>query len=198
MLSGNIIYFLWMMSIWILPGEEQHNAHKQIKNLKEGVLLIRLDSGHAKFDLLEESGHVVNEQTKKAYLASKEKVMTETIDAFDKYYKFSKYFFFYDYDQNKILHADFQGVLFNSNKQLVEIDDLNLDSNNIFIAQVGKVIYFDAMNKYYEGLVLKDHQLRQLDNSFPYYVKKHAPLPISNRSIAEMVIVLDEQLDKFY
>ncbi|MBE9466688.1 MAG: hypothetical protein IMY72_00005 [Bacteroidetes bacterium] len=190
---------------------------KQINNLHNGVLLVRLKTKKMSISALKEIGK--NELAHKVEI-KQSNLNKEIISAFRDNFDFCPVFFFYsDYSQN-IRDKQFDKVVF-LNDNLLSDNISTFDNRNFFTAEFGIIeqdtskyyesYYYEKENsnyerhsKYYGGtnmgfgaLIIKSNQFIQLRRPFPYYVRTFDSFPIKRKK-SKVVRKMNQRLHKFY
>ncbi len=188
------------------------NSEKQIVELHNGVLLVRLFDKQKHIDGLKKVGK----------LKASKKIEREQLDrnkqivyAFKNYYDFSKVYFFFS-DQSKFISDNLSKVKFVNDS--LEVDtSIKVNSNIIFIAEFGitepdtrvysKEQYYEngqKKTKSYSGsgitlsaLVFKNKNFVQLREPFPYYVRERKSTPFQS-DIETIVTKMNAKLKRYY
>lgn len=192
-------------------------ARQAIQDLKNGVLLVRLD-----FDRKEQEYYNKFDNTDAAEKVRRkaQQKNIEIIDAFKTYYKFSPVYYFDISDSRNLLEGNLDKVTFYNDSAQAD-EGITLSGANYFIAEFGYVepdtiSYYSGSTptpddeenpegkKYYSSgktskpaLVIRDKSFNQLREPFPYYVgyayhgstKKRYRLPVKK---------LEEKLNLYY
>lgn len=181
-------------------------SQRSIQELKEGVLLVRLDFQQRRIDYFEKyNNHKEVERVK----AKQKKVNDEIRDAFNTYYTFSEVYYFAMSDSRKLLDGKLDSVTFYNGEGNVD-SSLDLEEKDYYIAEFAFVeqdtaTYYSGSaptpnnpdnpegKTYYGGskngrsaLVIRNAKFQQLRHPFPYYaaysyfglVKKRYRLPV--------------------
>jgi len=194
------------------PGNAEYRrqrktaARKSIKELKAGVLLVRLDFQQRKIDYFTK---YENFQEVERIQKKQSKINAEIADAFNTHYNFCEVYFFRMNDSRKLLQGKYDSVLF-FNSQLEPDSSVNLEDRTWFVAEFGYIeqdtsIFYSGASPtpqnednpagvtYYGGsknnksaLVIRNDKFDQLRDPFPYYVgfnyfgsvKKRYRLPV--------------------
>ncbi len=193
-------------------------TNDQINQLKDGALLVRLQSKKKSITALRKIG--------KDHLADKIETKqrnynVKIVSAFKTNFNFCPtYFFFSDFSQN-IRDRQFDKVIFLSDSLFAD-STTKFNQSNFLIAEFGTIEqdtakYFShnsyepagswslkPTSNYYGGprmgygaLIIKSNQLIQLRRPFPYYVRTFDSLPI-RRSPNKTVKKMNKKLYKFY
>jgi len=165
-------------------------AKRQIKQLKNGALLVRLKTSIPKIKALKKVGFV--ERAKK----TKKEQKTENLSlmqAMKAYYDFSELRFFYSYHSKNVRQNKFEGIFLNDsleedssivlhNKKNIftaEFAQLEEDTSKFFshyewvqtghFAFVKRPVFYGGGGHTFMALVIKDDEFNQLHRPFPYY-----------------------------
>lgn len=165
-------------------------AGRQIKQLRDGALLVRLKTSKLKIEAMKSEG--LYYEAKHTQIQQKRENIA-LIRAFKQYYTFSEYRFFMSDDSKQVLNENFEGIFVN--------DSLEVDSNlflrntkHIFVAEYADIepdtaVLFShyewqstgdfamvQVPRFYGGsgnsfmaLVIRDDKFEQLHRPFPYY-----------------------------
>tara|TARA_Y100000782_G_scaffold115112_1_gene154748 strand:+ start:5525 stop:6136 length:612 start_codon:yes stop_codon:yes gene_type:complete len=198
----NLLFILF--SFLALSGSAQHftmrraelveEANSHIRNIKNGVVLVRLHTQEnkikhfLKYDNYEAAQAVRREQVEK-----NKAIFTAFKEVFD----FTKLYFFYSHHSAQVKEGDFStGFLLND--AMEEDPRVFLPEGvPVYIIDVGDV-YFDNFGTHMKGMVVMNQQFEPLENPFPYYIRKRSGLKILERSDVDMVAKLNENLHEFY
>ena len=165
-------------------------AENQIRELRDGALLVRLKTSKPKIEALRKLGYFQEAQE-----VEKEQRVENLLlmKAFNTYYDFSEVKFFYSEDSKKIREKNYDGLFLNDSLKKDKSIQL-YNSQNIFIAELANLEkdttkYFShyefvstgdfaqvQVPRYYGGsditfyaIVIKDENFYQLRKPFPYY-----------------------------
>ncbi len=193
--------------------ELQEKAKTQIIRMKQSIMLVRLSDKAPVIKALEEKGM---EQRAKAVKARQDAVNKEIISSFSGF-DFCEVYFFYSHDSENLQQGKFNKVTLYSGYELIA-KEVELDSN-FFVTDFGMLRNEKELKtetkqkeksriskqKKYKGsdvntmikcMYLRDHNFKQLDAPFPYYVRFH-PTPIQNLSYRQVIDKMNKQLTKF-
>lgn len=168
-------------------------AEQQINNLKDGVLMVRLDTREAQLNSLKRSG---NHQ---AYLQFKEKVDSTNlviINSFKNLYDFSRVVFFTSDQTLRVQMGFWDGAFVNDS---LEIDSsISIEPGTpIFVCDLGPV-RLPAFENSTPGIVIMDIELNPLEKPFPFFVKQYKGVPGLERIEPEMIQMMNKRLNDFY
>ena len=151
-------------------------AQKQINDLKNGILLVRLDyktkeiAYYEKHNNLTEANRIRERQ---------EKVNKEIMNAFQLYFSFSPVYYFSMDDSRKLLDEEYDDIQL-LNDFGIKDTTVNLTEQPFFVAEFGfanqGLSTSDNGEKYatkmtINALVIRDYKLVELAEPFPYHVK---------------------------
>ncbi len=198
---------------------KRKQSRKQIAQLKESVLLVRLKTSTNSINALNKIG-----DNKKAESIKKKQYATNKhiVKAFRENFDFCEVKFFYDNNSQNIYDNKFNNIFLNDSLQ--NDSSILIDKNKaIFIAEFGKLDQ-DTMNYFshntyenrdnnglqevhnyysvsseasFHALRIMDHNFIQLNKPFPYYVKVTHPI-IIKWTFKETVVEMNENLNNYY
>jgi hypothetical protein len=198
------------MLVQSLMAQRKALATKQIHELKNGYVLIRLSTRSKTIEDLQRIGkNRAAEEIKKDQDEKNRKI----IAAFNKNFNFCEYRFFYSQYSDEIKKGHYKFLVFDKNMQ--PDNSFSLEGKNYFVAEFGtleadtsiaasdvtlevkddfdvankKVNYTKSPNKIY-ALIIKDKNYYQLRRPFPYYA--------SGLSTDKMVRKMNSKLKNFY
>ncbi|MDZ7845714.1 MAG: hypothetical protein U5L96_02455 [Owenweeksia sp.] len=162
-MRSNLLKFFIIFSLiffgFSAPAQEnREEAKAMLQKFKNGMLLIRLQTSHMAIDALMEQGRAkkAEEVKSKQYLENK-----ETILAFKQAYNFCPVYFFYAPDSKKIEKGQLEGVIFNSELQII--------NNTTPLPAFYLIGEFDETpNLGMDGLILKNQKFIPLQAPFPF------------------------------
>ncbi|MFT5821915.1 MAG: hypothetical protein ACI8ZM_003171 [Crocinitomix sp.] len=197
---------------------DRMNSQRQIKELKESVLLVRLRTRQPLIDALLKSDR--KEEAKKIALEQLKKNQ-EIIAAFNKYYDFCPVFFFRSDYSNYVLNQQLDSVVFLNDTAGID-PGIKINSELFYIAEItalGKdtatfeegtylvqtedglerrTQYGGGGNNGFEALIFKSSTFYQLRRPFPYYSRTLQSLPIMRRSFKRVIQRANEALHYYY
>lgn len=152
-------------------------SYNQIKELKEGVLLVRLKTREKSIAALQNKGNA----SMAAAIKAKQSILNDKlIEAFKEGFTYCPVYFIYSYDSKKVIDKEFESVNFVYGRP--NSGDLEkLKRGDFFTVEYGKVQrnitdYRDSTNQItytygsdldYEALVMMNNNFRQLQKPFP-------------------------------
>jgi|AntAceMinimDraft_9_1070365.scaffolds.fasta_scaffold35540_2 hypothetical protein len=198
----------------------RRKSKEQIKQLKNGTLLIRLKTFEKSIEALRKSGKKISAEKFKRQQKFKN---IKLISAFKKHFNFSKFVFFYSNNSKDVLNKNYKNIFLNDS--LIIDNSIKIDTaNSIFIADFTTVEqdttkYFSSYrfdrndngaykkNKNYYGgpnlglyaLIIKDENSFQLSKPFPYYIRaSHFPLKKRPKQTLLPSQLLQKQIERSY
>ncbi|MBC8343155.1 MAG: outer membrane beta-barrel protein [Bacteroidetes bacterium] len=173
---------------------DEELADRQIIELQEGAILVRLKTYRQVIENLEKEGRFEEAGSLKVKRDEENK---EMIAAFRKYYSFSEVYFFNSYDSEKVRAGLVKNIFLN--------DDLQPDTTitcrttNYFLAEISTLQANDVgqTSTGIEALVIMDKNFVQLKRPFPFYVKRDEFF-MGSRNIFEMVGMMNFNLHEYY
>ena len=186
-----------VLSILTLFGFTETNperiAVKQIKELKKGVLLVRLHTNDAVTQKLKDL------HRDKDRMIMMREIRAENLNvykALTTMYKFSEIQFFFSRDSDKIKARKYENVFLDSELEMDTSIVLNANLP-IFILDVGD-IHFEHMSGHMEGVAILNEKFEQLADPFPYFVRKRSGMVIIRRTDLDIARILDKNLTAFF
>lgn len=180
-----------------LEGEEkkERQAEKHIKQLKDGLLLVRLSSKRKKIQSLEESDKSEDAQELKEKTRKRHQ---KIIEAFKTTYDFSNVGFFYDYNTSKVLNKNWGAALLKKDSTLIP-EEVSQNNKPFYIADIGES-FIEANKQTFKGLVIRGQDLDYLDPPFPNKIAKLGGFFFLglDRSPKELVKKLNAELKGYY
>lgn len=165
-------------------SEKNELANQAIEQLREGVLLVQLDSKYGEIFVLQKylKKQMANELKKAQKLRNKEICL-----AFKEEYDFSEVYFYYKSYNQFILNGNFDKIVFYNDK--LEIDyDVDITAQPFYVAT------FEDNGKL--GLHIFDDKIEPLAKPFPNYEKEQRFI-FFKRDAFEVVNSLNEKLHNF-
>ncbi len=191
-------------------------AADQIRNLKNGYLLVRLQTRSKSIETIRSNGYEKKADEMEAKMEEQNKTIAM---AFGTNIDFCKTLFFYSDDSDKILSKDLQQIDFmdsglnplphslDSNTYFLVLDlntlkerDAKFDTYRQEPTEKGienKSVNYASSNLNLPAFIVKDQNLNQLTDPFPYYVRAYDLNPRPKR-IFKAAIKLNTKLWKFY
>lgn len=164
-------------------------AGEQINQLKNGALLVRLQTKNKSISALRKNGN--DKLADKIETEQKSRNM-EIVSAFKAGFNFCPVYFFFSDDSQNIRERQFDKVVFLS-KSLLPDTTIKFTKDHFLTAEFGTT---DGDTSF-GALIIKSDQLIQLKRPFPYYVRTFGSLPIK-RSAYKTVKKMNKKLHQFY
>ena len=188
---------------------KRRNARKisieQIKNLKEGALIVRLKTKKSVIDAYKNAGkHNIANKIEEEIVIENAEIVNAFINGFD----FCPVYFIYSFDSDLVFKKDFENIVF-INQSMIPDVKIKFDYKNFLTAEIGKVdpsrnlgteldsIPYRTGDFNFEALVVMDQKFTQLIRPFPYYIKIY-PAFSFKRSPEILVRKLNKNLHRFY
>lgn len=195
----------------------KEKAKVDIKNLKEGILLVRLDSRSEEIKFLREHNRAKRAKKMETRMYGRNLTIVST---FKKHFSFCPVYFFEDTFSVQVLKGDFSNVLF-YNDSLKQDQSIVVNSSNYFIAEHGftqgdttsyrQDFYIEKNenglvkeqkrhseeNLNISAFVIRDKSFVQLREPFPYYSKIVGRNP-SKGLIQIRIKQFSEAIEDFY
>jgi hypothetical protein len=211
-----LFIFLCFLPLGAQDSADRHQlAYQQIKDLHEGVLLIRLPTRKRSIEALEEMGRNAEADRLRADIQEEN---AQTVEAFARSYDFSPYYFFHSSSSVAVRDERWEEVvLFDA--QFDTVHNFSAPSN-YFIAEFGRLqpdtATFTGQERYTQtaegtgtktsqygssnlgipALVILSANFIQLDDPFPYYVRTFDSVPF-RRKKWKAVKIWNERLHQF-
>jgi len=173
-----VLLLFLLISVVQVKGQELNStkvAVQQINQLRNGILLVQLDSKQAEIFILKKQGkkEIAVTLEKEQYLKNK-----EICYAFNSYFDFCPVFYFYKAYANELRDQNFDKVVL-LDETLEPAYKVDLSDENYWIAEWG----FNTPNiakcdlqpidyKGFSGLFILDDNFVQLNPPFPFVVKE--------------------------
>lgn len=165
----------------------KEDAKVDLQQLKNGTLLVRLNTNEASISALETQGRLKEAERMREQLYQENKeILLSFTNAFD----FCKVYFFYAPSSENIRQRNFEGHVFNANRLPVDADSL-----------VGKIYtaeFSETTNLGIKGMVLMDSNLFALKAPFPFYQRKYRVMGLVSDSKAKMIDLYNQKLHSTY
>lgn len=175
----------------------------QIRNLKNGVLLVRLRTSEIAIKNLRKNGNEGMANTlQRRQDAANQRIMA----AFMREFQFCPVYFFFSSDTEKVKAGKTSGFLLNDRLQVT--NHLALPDTNFFVAELTDIESYRpdpedleesaSAEVTFKALVVRDRKFHQLAKPFPFFVKAATNFPPKPRSELEMVALLNAKLQAYY
>lgn len=182
-------------ALFISMSNKDLGANEHIQRLKDGALFVRLQTASLKIEGLKSVGrHREAEETRMT-----QKVLNQAIMlAFQKNYTFSKVYFFYNYNSDKIRASDFNILLDGNGSPISSAERESI--RHFYIAEFKNLdltSVSQAGGGGFEGLVVHDANFKQLERPFPYFSRSFSSMKLFYKGPSTVVSELNEALHKF-
>jgi hypothetical protein len=193
-------------------------ARRQIIDLKNGTLLVRLMTSENKIKALQNAGYPEKAEEAKAEQAA---INNKIAEAFRLNFNFCRVFFFYSSASEEVKQLQFKGNLLGYNLEPAAVIDPPIEA--FFVAEFGDLQQTDekyrdsesfretdsggreAQTTYYgspdmglPALLIRDRDFIQLRDPFPYYVRTYESLSPVKRTAEKSVKKLNGKLQDYY
>lgn len=151
---------------------EQERAIQHLEQLKEGVLVVRLQTNNRKIQTLQSMvrNNPKDKRNKKLLektIQEKEDLQKATVEAYQTNYNFSKVLFMPDTCAAKLLEGETKGIFLNEN---LEIDAaIELDAQHFYISYIGTPPVSTSSGQ--KSLLIADRYNQLVSPPFPRVVK---------------------------
>ncbi|MGB6035852.1 MAG: hypothetical protein WBG42_06260 [Cryomorphaceae bacterium] len=193
-------------------------ARTHIMGLREGALLVRLQTRSQSIETLKERGM---EDRADQLEQRQRRENAEYVEAFVSEFDFAPVYFFRSEDSGLIKAGRLDEVVF-LNSDLIPDSTIKVAQQMVYTAEFGnieadnekirqdyrlekdstgvkqKATYYGSANMGFEALVIMDDQFVQLRRPFPYYVRTFGKKGIITRSPAKAVRKMNTKLHQFY
>ncbi len=178
---------LFSLCICLSLYGQNDEARQHLRQLKNSMLLVRLQTKSMSIEALEAQGRHKQAEAlrEKQYLENKEAVLS-----FRNNFDFCPVYFFYSSASDNIREGKFEGQLFNSHFQPLELAE---KPDTFFTAEFGATPRMAI-----EGLIIMDQEMRPLDPPFPFFQRKHIFFSLVKLSKAKIIARLNHRLHETY
>ncbi len=151
-------------------------AFRHAKKMKEGVLVVRLETKARTINALQRTvdnpklqgkARIRMETALKNKIEERDSINQEVFEAFKYVYKYSDFVFMYDTSTTRLKNGELQGYFYNENQSLDP--SISLEGKNYYITYIGETDR--DTNIGLKAFVINDKYLNELDAPFPTYVK---------------------------
>lgn len=172
-----------------------YKAMKDIMAMKEGVLLVRLNTKFKTIEALE--NHKAFKEAEQVRAAQKE-WNKKVVGYFKTHYTFTPVYFFFSTETDKVKRRDFASVHF-LDSELQPLENQPVISANFWIAEIN---YLDRNTRTgsdmgFEAILLRDSSFTQLDHPFPFYTRTLRSV-VPERHMPEAMRRFNEKLHSFH
>lgn len=163
------------------------SAQRDLKRLKNGALLVRLQENSRTIEALKKAGknERAEEYRKKQYRENR-----ATLLSFRETFDFCPVYFFYASDSDSIRYGKLEGVLFDVNREQVPAAKV---PRHYFTGE-----FAETPNLGIDGFIIMDRFMIPLEEPFPFYQREHAFLGLVTYSKAQILERLDKKLNDHY
>lgn len=208
-----------LLSVIPLLGWSQKDAApKQIRELKNTMLLVRLKTGENQIKAYKEAGYMEKASELEAKIGAENR---EIASAFRDHFDFCPVYFFYSSASKAIRERKTQGKLLDDG--LKPVGGIARPVPTFYIAEFGNIektdekyyestelrenqegnkveqdVYYGSPDMGFSALVMRDDDFVQLRDPFPYYVRTFESLPIFKRKKSKAVMKLNKKLHEYY
>ncbi len=170
--------------------DDRVEARKHIKDLRHGVLLVKLYTNQNKIEAVQRQG---NEKAAQRIRRETDSTNQVFIDQMKAHYSFSEVLYFYSDQSTKIKEGEYDGVL---DENLNPVESFLYSKDQVYILD-SKYVFFESMQTDQLGISILDYQMTLLERPFPYYVRKRAALFFLRRDEKKMIQKLQENLEAY-
>lgn len=193
MRSAILIIIFVSIHFSFMDVNPEQKAYNHIRNIKKGVILVRLHTDDAVVDQMRK---LRQHKTLKRKLAEIEQKNTDIYKALNTAYTFGEIRFFYARNSKDVREGNFKSIFLGP--ELTVDSSITIPQNvPIYILDVGD-IYFDAISGHMEGVVVLNSQFEPLEKPFPFYVRKRSGIAIIKRTDLDIAMLLNKNFEEFY
>ena len=157
-----ILIIVFGFHLSIIGQSKNKIALEQIEELKNGVLLVRLQEQNKKLQYLTENSRTDEVEDIEE---TNNYINRSLIKAFTEYFEFCDVYFFYSDNSKEIKNREYSLLFDSNNNNKVE----NLDNQNIFFSAYAYRDYGESHLTDRKAIVIMDNNIKQLKEPFPYY-----------------------------
>ncbi len=163
-------------------------AKKQINQLHDGALLVRLITKTKTITTLKNAG---NYKMADEIELEQSTLNKRIILAFRNHFKFCPVYFFYSDYTEAVKNNEINKIIFLN-------DDLQLDPEILFKEDKFLTAEFSLIDDAdFEALIIKDNQFVQLKRPFPFYVRTFDSI-WNDKKLNQVIVTLNHRLNSFY
>lgn len=167
--------------------DSMEEAKQMLKQMKNGVLLVRLNRESNKLKALYEAGKAERAKKLERNIYDEHR---EILLSFKKTFDFCPYYFFYGTASDSVRKGKFEGVLFDVERNPVETKAI---PEHIFTGE-----FAETPNLNIDGFIIMNQNMVPLQAPFPFYQRQHGFLGFISRSKAEVLEDLNSKLKDYY
>lgn len=179
-----LLLFILLAGIPVIAQNDYDTAKERLHNLKNGMLLVRLQTSEKKIDALMERGMLEEAEAAREEQYEENK---ETILAFSQIFDFCPVYFFYADKSEAIRDKDLAGNIFNSDMEVLN----NVSGLPEFFLTAE---FAETPNLKIDGVVIMDEQMLPLEAPFPFYQREHILMGLISLSKGKMVERLNSRM----
>jgi hypothetical protein len=170
-----------------LSGQKNNEVKSFVTTLKEGALLIRMESRDDALRILREKerNEEAAELERKQYLEIK-----ETRLSFEQTFTFCPVYFFYAKDSELIREGRLNGLIFNAQEEPVKVANMPKQYYTAEFSETPKLGI--------TGLIIMDEKLLPLEGPLPHFERKFVWFGLRELSKAQMAEAYNERLWSLY
>lgn len=216
------ILFLFILLSTFIFAQQQDDSRKvnqepgtplsmedEIKKLKNGVLLVRLQTKEKSITALKKEGQ--NELAHKID-SIQSKYNKDIVSAFRKSFSFCPVYFFLSNNSENVLSKKINEIVF-VNDSLETDSTIHLKNSAILTAEFGSIeqdttqylngslhgekSYQGGPDMKFDALKIMSDRFIQLKSPFPYYIRTWAGTPFE-RPLSKVISKMNDQLSNFY
>lgn len=179
------------------------DAATAIRQLKDGVLLVRLTSGDSRIRALQQAGRSRQAEAVRQQVADQNRII---LQAFRQEFTFCPVWFFYGESITRLQQGEQSGFFLNDSLQ--PDNKLHLNDRFFLIAALGRAVHYESADRrqepppqpglFGESLVVYDRQMRQLRPPFPYAAREDFLSYLLGDDWPKKVRSLDRRFKAYY
>lgn len=166
--------------------ERKVSAHQHVKDLRKGILLVRLASESKKIEALLESGRKKEAVKVKAELDARNK---EIVSAINSKYEFSRFYYFYAQDASEILKGNYETLM----DTVLQPSPMTALEGPVYFLATDKA-ELTNYNSSVIGFTVYDKEMNILMKPFPYTITKNVGSKMFEKTYEEMVVLWQAKL----
>lgn len=182
------LLFSLAFSLFSPAQSKFEEAKSDLQKLRNGMLLVRLQTAANKIDALVKIGR--SEEAKAATL-EQYRENKETILAFSQVFTFCPVYFFYADDSEEIRRGNLAGHIFNTD--LVAAEDSTGLPEHYFTGE-----FAETTNLGIDGFILMDKDLIPLESPFPFFQRRYILFNTITLSKAKILDRYNAKLQRTY
>jgi hypothetical protein len=183
-----LFFYLLLISSIAFGQSDYDEAKERLENLKNGMLLVRLQTSQKQIEALVDRGMEEEGEARRQEQYEENK---ESILAFSQVFDFCPVYFFYADKSEAIRDKQLAGNIFNSD--LVVLQSVSELPEFFLTAE-----FAETPNLKIDGVVIMDEQMLPLEAPFPFYQREHILLGLISLSKGSMVERLNARMHDLY